>query len=175
VGCTACTEPQCLYKGALYLFTFNHLENTHSQIWYNLMSDRMIMLQEKVQHLIQYKAYHCLPCVLQRCVCGQILPCPGTGPQIWWAVWWCPHPDHCTEQGVEVESRGTETGAPSPTQQGSSGSWHHNTLLQTGGDYLARRTLQQTASPKGIEQCKCAPCMPPCNEGHKSIHFRPQL
>jgi len=149
--------------------------NTHSQIWYNIMSDRMIMLQEKVQHLTQHKAYHCLPCGLQHCVCGQILPCPGTGPQIWWAVWWCPHPDRCTEQGGEVESRGTETGAPSQTQPGSSGSWRHNTLLQTGGDYLARRTLQQTASPKGIEQCKCAPCMPPHNEGYKGIHFRPLL
>lgn len=122
--------------------------NTHSQICYNLMYDSMIMLHEKVQHLIENKAYHCLPCGLQHCACGQILPCPDTGPQIWWAVWWCPHPDHCTEQGAEVESRGTETGAPSQTRPGSSGSWHHNTLLQTGGDYLARRMLQQTALPR---------------------------
>jgi hypothetical protein len=62
-------------------------------------------------------------------------------------VSWCPHRAHCTEQGVEVELRGTETGAPSQTQSGSSGSWHHNTPLQTDGGCLAQRMLQQTASP----------------------------
>jgi len=25
MGCTACTEPQCLYKGALYLIIFDNL------------------------------------------------------------------------------------------------------------------------------------------------------
>jgi hypothetical protein len=43
--------------------------------------------------------------------------------------------------------RGTETGAPSQTQPNNSGSWHHSTLLQTGGGCLAQRMLQQTSSP----------------------------
>jgi len=32
MGRTACTEPQCLYKGALYLFNFRLMEEQKTQL-----------------------------------------------------------------------------------------------------------------------------------------------
>jgi hypothetical protein len=53
MGRTACTEPQCLYKGALYLFTFYHKRVSVSQCWLSLL-----VRKGKIMHKIHDVSKH---------------------------------------------------------------------------------------------------------------------
>jgi hypothetical protein len=56
MGRTACTEPQCLYKGALYLFTYQcgHL-NFNTWFKQNVSTEWKEMQSRYKQHFVENK------------------------------------------------------------------------------------------------------------------------
>jgi len=69
MGPTACTEPQCLYKGSLYLTFFKREQ-----------------VSEEAGVLAQYAVSHCSQCIMWAGVVSKDEMVGTYGTVIWWAT-----------------------------------------------------------------------------------------